>query len=197
MKLFLTFFILIFSTTVRSAEAISPWSDFWEILVTDAGCSLEREFSNKRAQEANRNVGSDFKIEIFDRFFLWFYIPSHTREKFADIEYVENELYFSVLSQVHPKVSEDQQRIDSVHLNGIKIDRPNKSEYTSYRQFIVHGQAAHEILNLFEKGDRITMDLGLSGGKVESLVAPYNSEQRFGVWSKLLFVCAEEIDPAP
>jgi hypothetical protein len=140
-------------------------------------------------------VGSDY--EIFDRFLLWFYIPSHTREEFADIGYVENELYFSILSQVHPMVSENQKRIDSVVINGVKVERPNKSEHTSYRQFIVHGRAAREILSLFEKGDEITMDLGLSDGKVESLGVPFDSGQRFGVWSKLLFVCAEEITPAP
>jgi hypothetical protein len=195
MKRFIILSILIISTTVRSAEDIRVWSDFWKILATDAGCSLERDFSNERAQEANEILGSDF--ELFDRFFLWFYIPSHTRETFADVTYIENELYFSINSQLHPKVNEDQQRINSVHINGVEINRPNKSDFTSYRQYIVHGQAAHEILNLFESGDKITMDLGLSGGEVESLVVPSNSEQRFGVWSKLLFVCAEEISPTP
>ena len=195
MKLFLTFSILIFSTTVRSEEAISPWSDFWEILVTDEGCSLERDFSNERAQEANMILGRNY--QIFDRFFLWFYIPSHNREEHAGVEYVENELYFSVISQVHPKASEDQQRIDSVHISGVKIDRPDKFEYTNYRNFVVHGQVAHEILDLFEEEGRITMDLELSGGKIESIGVPSNSGQRFGVWSKLLFTCAEEITPTP
>jgi len=195
MKLFLTLSILIFSTTVRSEEAISRWNEFWEILATDAGCSLERDFSNERALEANVVIGRNY--QIFDRFVLWFYIPSHTREKFAGIEYVENELSFSLLSQVYPKVTEDQQRIDSVHINGIKIDRPNKSETTSYRQFFTHGQQAHELLNLFEKGGRITMELGLSGGKAESFGVPSDSAQRFSLWSKLLFTCAEEISPTP
>jgi hypothetical protein len=195
MKQFLIFSVLIFSTTVRSAESISPWSDFWEIFVTDAGCSLNRNFSSERARDANELVGTDY--ESFDRFYLWFYIPSHTRETLADITYVKNELYFSILSQVHPKVSDDQQRIDSVHINGVEIDRPNRSEFTSYRQYVVRGKAAHDVLNLFESELTITMDLGLSGGEVESLVLPSNSKQRFGVWSKLLFLCAEELSPSP
>ena len=195
MKQFLLFGILMFSTTVRSAEAISPWSDFWEILATDAGCSLKRGFSNERAEEANLIVGTDYPI--IDSFVLWFYIPSYTREEFVAIEYVENELYFSVLSQVDPKVSEDQQRIDSVHINGVKLDRPSKADTTRSRQFVVHGQAASEILNLLGKEDRVTMNLRLSGGKAKSIGVPNNAGQRFGVWSKLLLVCAEEISPAP
>ena len=195
MKLFLIFSILLYSTALRSAEAISPWSDYWKILVTGEGCSLEREFSSKRAKEANMIVGADY--EIFDQFNLWFYIPSFTKEKFAGIEYIKNELHFSVLSQVYPKVSEEQQRIESVRINGIEIPRPNKSETTSYRQFFVYGQAAHDILRLFQSEERITIDLGLSGGEIESLGIPSSSKQRFRIWSKLLFVCANEMAPSP
>jgi hypothetical protein len=81
--------------------------------------------------------------------------------------------------------------------SGVEIDRSNRSEFTSYGEFVVHGKAAHDVLNLFESEHTITMDPGLSGGEVESLVLPSNSKQRFGVWSKLIFLCAQEISPTP
>ncbi len=195
MKHFLTFFILGFSTIVTAAESISPWSDIWKISVSDAGCSLQRDFSSERAQEVK--IYSGYEYELFDRFFVWFYIPSHTRKMLDGMTYLENELYLSIYSQVYPKVREDQQRIDSVHINGVEIDRPNKSEFTSYRQYIVHGQGAHDILELLENEEAVIIDLGLSGGEIESVWVPSNSEQRFSVWSKLLFVCAEEIAATP
>ena len=194
MKLFLAFSILIFSTTATAAEAINPWSDFWEIFVTDAGCSLERDFSSGRAQEAALIFVDEF--EVFDRFFVWFYVPSHTRT-LSEITYLKNELYLSIYSEVHPKVTKNQQRIDSVHINGVEFDRPNKYDFTNFRQYFVAGQAAHNILSLFENEDAVAIDLGLSGGKIVTIVVPSNAKQRFGVWSKLLFVCSEEIAATP
>ncbi len=184
--------VLLISTSSYSAEAISPWGDHWEIVATDGGCSLTLEFSNKRAQETNSMVGSEY--EEFDRFYMWFYIPSFTKEKFHNIQYIKNELHFSLTSQRHPMVSEGQQRIDSVHLNGVELPRPWKSPTTSYRQFFARGREAHNILNMFESEDKVVLDLGLSGGEIESIFVPSGPSRYFNIWSKLLFVCADEMN---
>ena len=195
MKRLLVPSILLFTSTLYSAEAISPWGDHWEIDATDEGCSLTLEFSNKRAQEANSLVGTDY--EVFDRFYIWFYIPSFTKEEFHNIQYIKNELHFSLTSRRHPMVSEDQQRIDAVHLNGVELPRPWKSPTTSYRQFFAQGQDAHGFLELFESEEKGSLDLILSGGTVESIGVPSGPSQRFDIWSKLLFVCAGEMTKAP
>ena len=195
MKRLLIFCILLFTSTLYSAEAISPWGDHWEINATDEGCSLTLEFSNERAQETNSMVGTDY--EVFDRFYMWFYFPSFTKEKFHNIQYIKDELHFSLTSQRHPMVSEDQQRINSVHLNGVELPRPWKSPTTSYRQFFAQGQEAHNFLKIFQSEEKITLDLALSGSDIESIGVPSGSSQRFAIWSKLLFACAEEMTTAP
>lgn len=182
---------LLFSEVLGAAEAISPWSDSWQLLLNSEGCSLKREFSNERAQEANAIVGSDY--EIFDRFDLWFYIPSESRETLANVEYVKGALHFSVLSQRYPAVSETQQRIESVRINGVELPRPNKSPTTSYRQFFLQGQEARDMLDLFESEALIAIDMELSGGDNESLGLRVGADQWFDTWSKLLFLCAEEM----
>jgi hypothetical protein len=195
MRLLLLFSAFFFATSLHSAEAISPWGDHWEIAATDEGCSLTLEFSNERADETNSMVGTDY--EIFDRFYMWFYIPSFTKEKFHNIQYIKNELHFSLTSQRHPMVNEDQRRIDSAQLNGVELPRPWKSAATSYRQYFLQGREAHEILNMLNSEDKVILDLGLSGGETESIWVPSGPSQYFNVWSKLLFVCADEINSAP
>jgi len=182
MKRLLVSSLLLVSTSLHSEEAISPWGDHWEIVATDEGCSLKLEFSSKRAQEINAMLGDDYKI--VDRFDLMFYIPSFTKEKFHNIQYIKDVLTFSLTSQRHPMVTETQQRIDSVHLNGVELPRPWKSPTTSYRTFFAQGQEAHDILNMIQSEDKVTLDLGLSGGEVESL----------RVASGPSFVCADEMN---
>ena len=195
MKHLQIYFILLFTSTLHSAEAISPWGDHWEINATDEGCSLTLEFSNERALETNSMVGTDY--EIFDRFYMWFYIPSFTKEKFHNIQYIKNELHFSLISQRHPMVSEDQQRINSIHLNGVELPRPWESPTTSYRQFFAQGQEALDILKIFQSEDTVILDLELSGGGIESIFALSGPSQRFNIWSKLLYVCADEMTAVP
>ncbi len=195
-RLSLAICLILFSTTLRSAEDISPWSFYWEILVGESVCTLSRSFSTDRAAQANEISGTEY--EIFDRFDLLFSLPTKTRRDFGSaIRYEEGKLYFSVYSQLYPFVSDDQKRIEAVQLNDIKFERPNKSETTSYRQFIVEGEQAHNILLLFENGEDITLNLKLSDGEVQSLRVPSDPGQRFAVWSRLLFVCAEELDKQP
>ena len=195
-RLFLAIFLIFFSTTLRSAEDISPWSLYWEILVGESVCTLRRSFSTDRAAQANENSGTEY--EIFDRFDLLFSLPTKARRDFGSaIRYEKDKLYLSVYSQLYPSVSDDQKRIEAVNLNEVEFERPNKSETTSYRQFIIEGEQAHDILRLFENGEEITLSLTLSDGEVQILRAPSDPGQRFSVWSKFLFVCAEELDKQP
>ena len=195
MKVCLLFSTLLFAVpATRAAEYINPWSDFWELFATDVGCSLQRSFSNARALEAGFDYGAEG--QTFDRFMIWFYIPSHSRTT-PGATYVEKRLYLSIYSEVYPKISDDQRRIESVHVNDIELHRENTSEWTSFREYGTHGKVAHEILALLQSNKAVTLVLGLSGGEVATVSVPSKSAERFGLWSKLLFTCSTEIGGRP
>ena len=195
MKHFLALcFLLIAPSIALEAEYINPWGDQWDIGVSAGGCTLTRSFSNKRAYEAAYLVG--YEQAIFDSFSIEFYIPNESRT-YGGNSFVANEVYFFIHSKVNPKISDNQLRIDSVRIHDIEFRKHLYSAVASFRYFLADGKSARAILKRQEDAEPVTLILGLSDGKAESVAVPSNATDRFSVWSKILFACAEANIAAP
>ena len=189
MKHFLALsFLFIAPSMALEAEYINPWGAQWDIGVSVGGCMLTRRFLNGLAYEAAYVVGDE--QAIFDSFSMEFYIPNETRTNDGKT-FVANELYLTIHSQVNPKISEDQLRIDSVRIIDIELRKHLYSAAANFRYFLADGKEARVILKRLEDAEPVNLILGLSDNKFESVAVPSNDSDRFSVWSKLLFACAK------
>lgn len=189
MKHLATLVVLVFVfAPANGAEDISPWSRYWNLGVTDVGCLLTREFSNK--QYVEYAYFYEDESEIFDSFRFQFQIPNHTR-KLGEKTLNANELYLLINAQLHPMVNDEQARIESVQFEnkmfGKIMDRPQ----ASFRLRYLDGANALEIFRRLQKSDPVTLILGLSNNKSITVHVPSFEEEKFSVWSKVLYACAE------